>query len=87
MWRAAGLEEPNAGWKSGARGAAATWEGGQEVDNTTAGGFFQQYGRERDGPRVRVIPAHVPAAPVEQAGSSSDLVSDPEDCDDSDDSD
>ena len=56
------------------------------MDNTTAGGFFQQYGRERDGPRARVIPAHVPAAPVEQAGPSSDSVSDPEDSDDSDDS-
>ena len=74
MWRAAGLEEPNGKWKRGAHRAAATWEGGEQVDNMTAGGFFGWYGRERDGPqraRPTVMPAPVPVAerPVTQAGT------------------
>ena len=57
MWRAAGLNEP------GTRKAKAQdghWtgelEGGEEVDNLAAGGFFQQYGREPTGARPTVIP-------------------------------
>ena len=48
MWRAAGLEEPNARGAKGAKGGvdagAAT-----EVDNLTAGGFFGWMGREQLG--------------------------------------
>ena len=45
MWRAAGLEEPNAeGAKGGADAGATT-----EVDNLTAGGFFGWMGREQLG--------------------------------------
>ena len=71
MWRAAGLEEPDGKWK-GAGTEAATWEGGQEVDNLTAGGFFQQYGRERAGPCARVIPAHIPTPPQQADDAVSD---------------
>ena len=60
MWRAAGLEEPCA--KRGAAGEreAAGGEEGGGVDNTTAGGFFSYFGRERYGPRPTVIPPHQP---------------------------
>ena len=51
------------------------WEGGEQVDNLTAGGFFAHYGRERDGPqraRPTVMRAPVPAAPsdAESVGDS-----------------
>ena len=56
MWRAAGLEEPNAkGAKGGADAGTAT-----EVDNLTAGGFFGWMGREQLGAErvtARAFPA------------------------------
>eukprot|EP00966_Prymnesium_polylepis_P112347 2598831-Prymnesium_polylepis.1 len=43
MWRAAGLEEPTG---KAAKSKATNQEGGEgEVDNATAGGFFQRWGR------------------------------------------
>ena len=46
MWRAAGLKEPGTckakAWDGHSTGEL---EGGEEVDNLAAGGFFQQYGR------------------------------------------
>lgn len=50
MWRAAGLEEPRSGTPSGEAGPS--WEeteGGDEVDQLTAGGVFQWLGRNSDG--------------------------------------
>ena len=82
MWRAAGLEEPNGKWKSGVHGAAATWEGGEQVDNMTAGGFFGWYGRERNGPqraRPTVMPAPVPAAAAAPSDSGEDSDGDSDD--------
>ena len=79
MWRAAGLEEPNGKWKRGTHGAAATWEGGEQVDNMTAGGFFGWYGREHDGPqraRPTVMLAPVPVAAPSDSGGDSDGDSD-----------
>ena len=56
MWRAAGLEEPNAK-QCGAAGTAIGDEVAEaEVDNATAGGFFQRHGREATGGRPTVIP-------------------------------
>ena len=61
MWRAAGLEEPNGKWKSGASGEAATWEGGEQVE-AQPDSFFGHYGRERDGPQ-RARPTVMRARP------------------------
>ena len=63
MWRAAGLEEPGAR-KAKARDGQSSGEleGGEEVDNLGAGGFFGQYGREQHSPRPTVIPRYVPPA-------------------------
>ena len=63
-------------------GAAATWEGGEQVDNMTAGGFFGWYGRERDGPRrarPTVMPAPVPAAAAAPSDSGEDSDGDSDD--------
>jgi hypothetical protein len=49
MWRAAGLEEPNAKGAKGAEGGADA-DAEMEVDNLTAGGFFGWMGREQHGP-------------------------------------
>ena len=48
MWRAAGLEEPNAEGAKGAKGGADAGAT-TEVDNLTAGGFFGWMGREQLG--------------------------------------
>ena len=67
MWRAAGLEEPNANANHRPREAAGeAFEAGAQVDNLEAGGFFARFGRERDEPRPTVIPraaTPVPAVP------------------------
>ena len=48
MWRAAGLEEPNAKRAKGAKeGSDADAE--MEVDNLAAGGFFGWMGRDQLG--------------------------------------
>ena len=78
MWRAAGLEEPNAkrqpGGQREAAGEAAAWaaaEAGAQVDNMEAGGFFARFGRERDGPRATVVPpAAQAAAPLDDSDDS-----------------
>ena len=49
MWRAAGLEEPNAEGAKGAKREAADAGAATEVDNLTAGGFFGWKGREQLG--------------------------------------
>ena len=50
MWRAAGLEEPNAKGAKGAEGGAdADPDAEMEVDNLAAGGFFGWMGREQHG--------------------------------------
>ena len=75
MWRAAGLKEPGT-CKAKARDGHSTGEleGGEEVDNLAAGGFFQQYGREPTGARPTVIPpfarpaaSPAPASPDEES--------------------
>ena len=62
MWRAAGLEEPNAKGAKGAKeGADADAE--MEVDNLAAGGFFGWMGRDQLGAgRVRAGAYPPPAA-------------------------
>ena len=66
MWRAAGLEEPGGERKAkgGLGQSSGELEGGEEVDNLGAGGFFGQYGREQHGLRPTVIPRYVPASPT-----------------------
>ena len=55
--RAAGLEEPGVKGAVGTRRKGATNEVAEaDVDNTTAGGFFQYLGRDPNGPRPTVIP-------------------------------
>ena len=57
MWRAAGLEEPNAKGSQTGPGEQADQAAAEgEVDNMEAGGFFARFGREREGPRPTVIP-------------------------------
>ena len=63
-------------------GEAATWEGGEQVDNLTAGGFFAHYGRERNGPQ-RKCPT-VMRAPVPTVPSDAESVGDPDGDSDSD---
>jgi hypothetical protein len=47
MWKAAGLEEPSLSKvKVGKDWGSAEMEGGEQVDNLNAGGFFAYYGRE-----------------------------------------
>ena len=48
MWRAAGLEEPNAKGAKGAEGSADA-DAEMEADNFAAGGFFGWTGREQLG--------------------------------------
>ena len=77
MWRAAGLEEPNAAHQAGGQGEAggeAAAEAGAQVDNMEAGGFFARFGRERNGPRATVIPpaAAAPSPAVPPRGDSDD---------------
>ena len=56
MWKSAGLEEPSVSKvKAGKDWVAAEIEGGEQVDNLEAGGFFAHYGRE---------PTARPRAPV-----------------------
>ena len=64
MWRAAGLEEPGGERKAKGRLGQSSGEpeGGEQVDNLHAGGFFGQYGREQHGLRPTVIPRYVPPA-------------------------
>ena len=55
MWKSAGLEEPSVSKvKAGKDWGAAEIEGGEQVDNLEAGGFFAHYGREptRNRPTV-----------------------------------
>ena len=70
MWRAAGLEEPDAKGAKGAEGGAdADAEMGTEVDNLTAGGFFGWMGREQHGAgrvTARAFPA--PTTPTAAEG-------------------
>ena len=76
MWRAAGLEEPNAKRQPGGQreaGGEAAAEAGAQVDNMEAGGFFARFGRERNGPRATVIPPAAAApspVPVPPTGDS-----------------
>jgi hypothetical protein len=70
MWRAAGLEEPNSNKARDPRGAAGNEDVEGEVDNATAGGFFQWMGRDPTG-RPTVIPPHRPG-PESPAESESE---------------
>jgi len=75
MWRAAGLEEPNAkGQPGGQRDATgdAAAEAGAQVNNMEAGGFFARFGREHNAPRATVIPpaAAAPSPAIPLAGDS-----------------
>ena len=72
MWRAAGLEEPGAK-PMGSRGEADEEVANLQVDNTTAGGFFQRFGREPYGPHPTVIPAHIPAAQTATAAETAHI--------------
>ena len=62
MWRSAGLEEPNAQGDKGAEGNVSGEVAEADVDNTTAGGFFQWMGRD-------------PASPASSAAESAAEVS------------
>ena len=87
MWRAAGLVEPNSKGASGAVAGGGEVERGEQVDNTTAGGFFQRFGRERDAPRARVIPpppARATTSPADQTTGTLDSDSSPSPDSDSD---
>ena len=74
MWRAAGLEEPGTR-KANARdgGSSGELEGGEEVDNMAAGGFFGQYGRERTGARPTVIPPFARPAAIPSPASPDEV--------------
>ena len=68
MWRAAGLEEPNAKGAKGAEGGADA-DAEMEVDSLTAGGFFGWMGREQHGAgrvTARAFPA--PTTPTAAEG-------------------
>ena len=68
MWRAAGLEEPDVKGAVGTSRNGATNEVAEaDVDNTTAGGFFQYLGRDPNGPRPTVIPPMHTPAPAPEA--------------------
>ena len=72
MWRAAGLEEPNAkgaGGSQGARGANDEVSEG-EVNNATAGGFISRWGRYPNGRPTVIPPYHATASPVADADTS-----------------
>jgi len=57
MWLAAGLEEPGSRKAKARDGhSSVEMEGGEQVDNLAAGGFFGQYGCERTGAHPTVIP-------------------------------
>ena len=79
MWRAAGLEEPGVKGAVGTRRKRATNEVAEaDVDNTTAGGFFQYLGRDPNGPRPTVIPPApaptvIPPAPAPEAEPEAEL--------------
>ena len=70
MWRAAGLEEPDVKGAVGTSRNGATNEVAEpeaDVDNTTAGGFFQYLGRDPNGPRPTVVPPMHTPAPAPEA--------------------
>ena len=82
MWRAAGLEEPGTKAPAGATAFNAVQGVEGTVDNTTAGGFFQRYGREPNlpGPCVNRRTVEAPDMPdartdsAAAAGSSGGVV-------------